>query len=139
MYYATQIYEEHLMTKWKYIYQNLQTACYKFSSREQMWHKDLFSLARDSVWLDSLNQLPPASLHSLGDNLPGKGFDCFRPSSDAEKDYNRSCLFYKWASYLLVSKSSLQMEGWNFFTRGKKIYICQKFWLKTSCRSTNFF
>ena len=55
-----------------------------------MWHEDLFSLARDSVWLDSLNQLPPASLHSLGDNLPGKGFDCFRPSSDAEKDYNRS-------------------------------------------------
>ena len=60
-----------------------------------MWHKDLFSLARDSVWLDSLKQLPPVSRHSLGDNLPGKGFDCFRPSSDAEKDYNRSWFVLK--------------------------------------------
>lgn len=54
-----------------------------------MAQRPLFTCKR-LVWLDSLKQLPPASLHSLGDNLPGKGFDCFRPSSDAEKDYNRS-------------------------------------------------
>ena len=107
-----------------------------------MWHKDLFSLARDSVWLDSLNQLPPASLHSLGDNLPGKGFDCFRPSSDAEKDYSRSWFVLQVGELLAciqILTSDGNFDGWNFFTRGKKIYICQKFWLKTSCRSTNFF
>ena len=51
-------------------------------------------------------------------------------------------LFYKWASYLLVSKYSLQMEFWRieFFYPWEKIYIsAKKFgWRPLAGRQTSF-
>ena len=80
------------------------------------------------MWLDSLNQLPPASLHSLGDNLPGKGLTVLGPVQTPKRITIEVGLFYKWASYLLVSKYSLQMEILTdgIFLPVVKIYISAK-------------
>ena len=104
-----------------------------------MWHKDFFSLARDSCSSILLINYLPQVFTVWVITYQGRDLTVLGPVLTPKRITIEVGLFHKWASYLLASKSSLQMEGWNFFTRGKKIYICQKFWLKTSCRSTNFF
>lgn len=75
-----------------------------------MWHKDLFSLARDSCGSILLINYLPQVFTVWVITYQGKDLTVLGPVQTPKRITIEVDLFYKWASYLLVSKYSLQME-----------------------------
>ena len=75
-----------------------------------MWHKDLFSLARDSCGSILLSNYLPQVFTVWVITYQARDLTVLGPVQTPKRITIEVGLFYKWASYLLVSKYSLQKE-----------------------------
>ena len=106
------IYEEHLMTKWKCVYQNLQMHAINSLRESRCGTKTSFHLQETPCGSILLSNYLAQVFTVWVITYQGRDLTVLGPVQTPKRITIEVGLFYKWASYLLVSKYSLQMEFW---------------------------